>query len=220
MKKAYLFSGLGADERVFEYLTLDNQIERNYIKWVLPVHKEGLVNYAKRIIEEQIGYEDDDELILIGVSFGGIVATEVAKRIKVVKLILISSVKSKNELPHIIRLARWFGPPPSIPDFILKKPNPFTYLIFGVGEPAHKKLIDNILLDTDERFFCWAIMEIATWKNEEINGQTLHIHGTNDRIMPIKRVKNFIEVQGGGHSIIVTHSEEVSAIINQYLSNG
>jgi hypothetical protein len=48
MKNIYFFSGLGADERVFQYVDLSfcNPI---FIKWNLPFENESIENYAAKI---------------------------------------------------------------------------------------------------------------------------------------------------------------------------
>jgi len=49
----YLFPGLGADERVFEYLDLSG-FDCTIIQWSKPHGSEKIVEYARRIIAEQI----------------------------------------------------------------------------------------------------------------------------------------------------------------------
>lgn len=218
MKKAFLFSGLGADERVFGYLDLPD-IEKIPIKWVRPKAHESLSDYAKRIIEEQININPEDTLILIGVSFGGMMAAEVAKYLKPDKLIIVSSIKTQSEMPKSFRLARFIPEDKPLPSFMLNKPNFISYYLFGVKNVTHRNLIDIILKETDEVFFKWAVKEIAFWKNEEVNTQIIHIHGTKDRIMPFRLVKNAIKIIGGGHSIVVTHAQEVSRIINENIGS-
>ncbi len=66
----YYISGLGADERVFDFLTIKN-INKTYIKWIEPLKNESLNSYSKRLIEQ---IDLSKEAILIGVPFGGIVA--------------------------------------------------------------------------------------------------------------------------------------------------
>ena len=88
MKNIYFFSGLGADERVFQYVDLSfcNPV---FIKWNMPMKDECIENYALRLTEQII----EENPILVGVSFGGMIAVEVAKLIETEKVILISSAK-------------------------------------------------------------------------------------------------------------------------------
>ncbi|MCP9751582.1 alpha/beta hydrolase, partial [Ferruginibacter sp. HRS2-29] len=90
MKTIYLFSGLGADERVFKYLKFPGH-HIVHIKWITALRNEPLAAYAKRLLE-QVSTEHP---ILIGLSFGGIMAIEVSKLIPTEKVIIIASVKNR-----------------------------------------------------------------------------------------------------------------------------
>ena len=97
----YFISGLGADERVFQFLDL-SKIEHQFIKWNEPLNSESLPSYCKKLTEQ---INQNQEIILIGVSFGGIIAQEISKIISVKKVIIISSVKSFNEYSWQLKLA-------------------------------------------------------------------------------------------------------------------
>ena len=99
MYHIYLFSGLGADERVFQKLDFSN-LQTTFIEWIEPLKNEGVENYVKRIIP-QIKHPNP---ILIGLSFGGLIAIEVAKEITTEKVILIASAKNNKEIPFYFRL--------------------------------------------------------------------------------------------------------------------
>lgn len=216
MRKAYLFSGLGADERVFGFLKLEFD-QKRCIKWASPKTGEGLIDYAKRIVEEQFDKEEADPVVLIGVSFGGIVATEVSKLVKTEKLILISSLKTRREIPLTYRVAGFLKLHVLMPATMLKSANFLTYFLFGVKEKAHKQLLKTILKESDSRFLKWAMNEIVNWRNELVSEKTVHIHGTRDWILPFRCVKNVVVVLGGGHLMVITHAGEVSNFIDNPL---
>ncbi|MGB0368421.1 MAG: hypothetical protein ACPGD8_03385, partial [Flavobacteriales bacterium] len=44
-----------------------------------------------------------------------------------------------------------------------------------------------------------------------------HIHGTIDRMFPIKRIKNPIKVHGGTHLMVYVKGDEVTRLILQEL---
>jgi len=52
-----------------------------------------------------------------------------------------------------------------------------------------------------------------TWKNANKAEDIIHIHGTSDKIFPIRPIKNCIKITKGGHFMIVNKSEEISRII-------
>ncbi|MEH6513989.1 MAG: hypothetical protein V7734_12910 [Maribacter arcticus] len=74
--KIFAISGLGADERVFNFLTLDHEIVP--IRWIAPKRKETIIAYSERLIQEY-KISDENEYAILGVSFGGLIAIEISK---------------------------------------------------------------------------------------------------------------------------------------------
>lgn len=72
----YFISGLGADKRIFSKLTLSAEFDIIHIDWIVPFSKETLVSYAKRLSKV---IDVNNPFALIGVSFGGMIAVEIAK---------------------------------------------------------------------------------------------------------------------------------------------
>lgn len=70
MQKIYLVSGLGADERVFVNIKIPHS-EIIHLRWEIPLRNESISNYAKRLINQ---IDLTHNVILIGVSFGGLIA--------------------------------------------------------------------------------------------------------------------------------------------------
>ena len=114
MKNIYVISGLGADERVF-YKTNFGNNNVTHIHWVTPLHNETIEAYALRLCTH-IHHETP---ILVGLSFGGMVAMEVAKHIATEKIILISSAKTKHELPKFYRIVGKLNLHKLIPPYFL-----------------------------------------------------------------------------------------------------
>ena len=213
MIPVYIFSGLGTDERVFQYIDFSG-FTVHYIKWVTPLKAETIQSYAKRITE-QIHVHIP---ILIGVSFGGMMAVEVAKLIAVDKIILISSAKTRHELPFYYRLAGILQFHKLLPARLLKYPNRFAYWLFGAKTRLDKDLLAAILRDTDKDFLRWAIDVIAKWNNEYKHTDLIHLHGTADKIFPYRFIKGAIPVQAGGHFMIVDKAELLTTMLRKFLS--
>lgn len=212
MKTVYFFSGLGADERVFQYLDLSfcNSV---FIQWNLPLKDESIENYALRLT----GQIKDENPILVGVSFGGMMAVEVAKIIKTEKVILISSAKTKNEIPPYYRLSAKVGAHKMVPFQQLKKVKSVNYFLFGVKNPQEKTLLDAILEDTNPDFLRWAVSQIVNWKNEFIPENLIHIHGTSDKMLPYRYIKSDYSIENGGHLMIVRESPKISKILRKLI---
>lgn len=210
MKDVYLLSGLGADKRVFDFIDLSG-FRINYIHWIEPGKGETIENYARRLATQVHAANP----VLIGVSFGGMVAVELAKWIKTDHVILISSAKTKEAIPIYFRMAGRLKLNRIIPARLLKIVNRFTFLFFGAETKEDESLLRAIIQDTDEKFLKWAIDQIVNWKNVALLSNTIHIHGTHDHILPLRSADH--KIHDGGHFMIVNKADQVSKIIRGIL---
>jgi len=211
LKDIYCVSGLGADERVFQKLRFEGY-RPIHIKWIEPEAKESIGDYTKRLAS-QINAERP---ILIGLSFGGIIAVEIAKNIATEKVILISSTKNQQEVPFYFRIFRWLPIYLLLPArLILWIGQLFASWFFGLESLDERKLLKAILFDTDAHFVKWAIHQVVTWKNELIPENIYHIHGESDRIFPYQFVHEDFSVKKGGHFMIMNHAEYISNLIQK-----
>ena len=214
MKNLYVFSGLGADKRVFKYLDFSKN-NTTFIDWIIPFESETIEAYAKRL-SAQITSEKP---ILIGLSFGGIMAVEVGKNIETEKIILIASAKNKTEIPFYYRFAGLLKLHKLIPTKLMKKSNFFSFWLFGIKDNENKKLLTEILKDTDENFLKWAIDKIVYWENTIIPENIKHIHGSADRILPIQFAKSDVQIIDGGHFMTIDKFEELNVVLENLIKN-
>ena len=212
MKTVYVFSGLGADERVFHKIDF-SLYNVHFVQWIAPKKNETIEDYSLRLAA-QITTENP---ILVGLSFGGMMAVEVSKHISTEKIIIISSAKSKNEIPFYFRLAGKLGVTKIIPATALIKVNLFTNWFFSNRTVEDKKMLSAILNDTDPAFLKWAINTIATWQNTHCPYNLYHIHGDADRILPYKFVTCHETIKKGAHLMIVNRSAEVNELLNKLI---
>ena len=212
MKHIYCISGLGADERVFHKMNFPGY-ELHFINWITPDKNENIDAYAKRLLS-QIHHKNP---VLIGLSFGGMMCIEIAKKINCELIILISSVKNKNEIPRWMRLSgklklnRIF----SMRSFKLIEPLEDYYL--GVETAEEKEMVHTYRKNIDQFFANWAIDNILNWKNMSVIENIYHIHGDNDRIFSVKKLHPDFIIKGGGHFMILNKSEEVNSCISSIL---
>lgn len=211
-KELYIFSGLGADERVFQLLDFSG-FSTTFIKWTTPLENETIENYAERFLRQI----KTTKPTLIGLSFGGIIAIEIAKLIDTEKVILISSAKTKDEIPSFYRFAGQIGLHKLLPGRYLKSSNFITNWLFGASSTFDKQLLKQILIDTDPIFLKWAIDKIVRWTNLTPSPNIFHIHGTSDRILPISFVNCNSRIENGGHLMTLNKSYEINQILRQQL---
>ena len=211
-KTLYLFSGLGADARVFQKLKFDN-CNPVFISWLPPLKREGLSHYAGRLLSQLTAPNP----VLIGLSFGGLVAVEVAQQIATEKVILINSAQTRSELPPYFRALGKTKLHRVLPAGLAKKPNLLKNWAFGVTSAQTKTLLAQILHDTDPLFLRWAANALLNWKNDKPLSNGVHIHGTADRLLPIRFVKADYEIEGGGHLMPLDRAEELSALLQKII---
>ncbi|MFT3702355.1 MAG: hypothetical protein QM802_08300 [Agriterribacter sp.] len=101
MKTVYCICGLGADERIFSKINWGDA-KVHYLQWLIPAKDEPLADYALRMSKR---IETDAPFTLVGVSFGGMISSEISKLIPVEKLVLISSIQTYHQLPAWMKAA-------------------------------------------------------------------------------------------------------------------
>lgn len=212
-KNIYCISGLGADEKAFERLKIDGY-HLLHLRWLSPMKNESLSSYAKRMAE-QIG---ESEPILIGLSFGGMVAIEIAKQMPVKKLVLISTAKHFLEIPFWMRLSGML----KLHKIIPLKSNRLTQKAdnrrMGIETEEERALVDSYRKKADQKYVNWAVDQILTWKNTWAPEKIFHIHGANDRMFPIRNIRPTHVIPNGTHLMVLNRAEEVSRCIEEILS--
>ena len=100
---------------------------------------------------------------------------------------------------------------------ILKKNNVVTNWFFGTKEKQEKDLLTQILKETDSQILKWSIDKIVNWKNMTVPENVIHIHGNNDKILPINFVHCNYVVENAGHFMTMTHSKEISELLQKII---
>lgn len=193
-----LIPGMGADHRLFDGIELPGH-EVLRTAWI--PHREGerLSAYAGRFADHYgVGTAD----ILIGVSMGGIVAGAMAQRVPPQRLILISSCTDIRQLSPLIAVLSPVGP----------------YSPFGLARllprglmPAQRKLALEMFEAQDMAFIRWACGAVMLWTGAPRLPGTVTIHGSADRVFPIRRQPQVdVTIQGGGHLMVIDRAAEVA----------
>lgn len=208
----YILSGLGVDRRVFDKVNFGG-LKVIHLEWIPPISTESISCYAQRL-STKITTECP---VLIGLSFGGMVAMEIAKIIDVKQVILLASAKDDNELPKLYKLIGTLRIHKFIPASVLKSHHILSNYFFGISLKEDKIMLKQILQETDAKFLSWAINQIVKWKNKTIPNNLVHIHGCKDRIIPIRNVIPTFIIQRAGHFMTVTHAKEIESLIQKIL---
>lgn len=211
MQKLYCISGLGADERVFQYLDL-SFAHPVFITWINPLPGETLEMYARRLKEEFIGEENP---LIIGLSLGGMLATEIAKQLPKANVIIISSAKTRRELPLYWRFFRYIPVYKILTYNLVKQTQALQEYFLGAGSQLSRQYEKTVIDRANMQFYKWAIGAIVSWENKAAPSNVFHIHGSNDRLLPLRFTKPDFIVNNGGHLMIIENADEVSAVLKQ-----
>ena len=196
----YLMPGLAASTAIFERIVLpENDFEIHLLEWEIPLGKESLADYAKRIAAKI----KQPNPVLIGVSFGGILVQEMAKYIDVRKVIIISSVKSNLEFPRRLKIAKTTKAYKLIPMSLILNIESLAKFSFGEKVNQRLKLYERFLSVRDIGYLNWAVEQVVLWDRTVVDEGVIHIHGDMDDVFPIKNIKNCTVVKGGTHVMIL-----------------
>lgn len=196
----YFMPGMAANPSIFDYVELpEEQFKVHLLEWFMPNTGETLAEYAKRMCDK-IKHEN---VVLLGVSFGGVLVQEMSKYVNVRKLIIISSVKTKNELPKKMKLAKATKAYKLLPTKFVSNFESFAKYAFGETIKKRVKLYKKYLSVNDKRYLDWAIHNMVCWGQEDVLPNIIHIHGDKDPVFPIKNISGCIIVKGGTHIMII-----------------
>ena len=196
----YFMPGMAASSTIFEKINLpEAQFEIHLLEWFMPEENETLQNYAQKMCQKIT----HDNPVLIGVSFGGILVQEMTQLIATRKAIIISSVKTNKELPRRMKIAKTTKAYKLLPTSLLQNIEDLVKYAFGDKIKKRLALYEKFLSMKDKKYLDWAIEQVVCWNREQIDEKVIHIHGDADEVFPSKNIKNFINVKGGTHLMIV-----------------
>lgn len=196
----YFMPGMAASPTIFEYIKLpEHQFRMHYLEWIIPLKDESIENYAKRMAK----YITHTNVVLIGVSFGGILVQEMNKHISLVKLIIVSSVKNKHELPFRMKLSRITKTYKLVPTRLVSSFEDLGKYAFGNSVKKRLHLYKKYLSVRDKAYLDWAIKQVVCWNQDKSIPGIIHIHGEKDRVFPLYHIKDCIAIKGGTHIMII-----------------
>jgi pimeloyl-ACP methyl ester carboxylesterase len=209
----YFISGLAADRRVFQNIELPEGYTPHYLDWITPYKNETLQQYAERLTAK---IDPSKPFVVVGVSFGGMLAIEIAKKFPAAKAILISSVPSSGKLPIYFKWAGKLRLHKLVPIPLLKFAAQ-TKRLFTVETTAQKKFLNEMIRNSDKNLIRWSINAILSWRSDEPHAQYIHIHGSRDEILPLKYAGGTHIINGAGHMMVLTRAKEINRILGDVL---
>ena len=154
---------------------------------------------------------------MMGLSFGGMVCIEIAKQIHVEKIIIISSIKTSMELPSWMKTIAKLKLNRILPIGSSKLTEPIQNHFLGISTTEEKQMVAASRKKVTKQYSEWAVNQAINWKNDWHHPEIYHIHGDNDKMFPIKKIKPTHTLKDAGHFMILNRAEEVSLYINSIL---
>lgn len=212
MKKVYFIAGLGADRRAFNFLDL-SFCEPIFIEWIPPMPEETLQSYALRLFTSI----NDEKATIVGLSFGGMLATEMAIAYPATTVIIISSAKTFKEIPAYLRFWRKLPVYKYVSNNSMKLSGGIVLRILGARGKQQQQLQQEIIKSSNPSFTRWAMDAIVRWRNEIVPGNVTHIHGIADKLLPYRYVKANHTIIDGEHVMVMDRAPELSELLRQLI---
>jgi pimeloyl-ACP methyl ester carboxylesterase len=203
-----LLTGMTPDDRIYDRL-LPRLANASIVPWIAPQPNEALSPYCDRLAAT---IDRDAPIIICGVSFGGIVARELAPKIKAMCCVIISSVRDPQELPPWFRCFRPFAG--RYVSTVLNCAGTFATLF---PPPVRTRATSRAtkLAGNSGSWHRWATSSVLSWSPQAQGSEvkTVHIHGDRDTTFPIRYTRPDVVIRGGGHVLPLTHDREVARIL-------
>lgn len=210
--------GLGYTNRIFENLELSS-FTIEYLNWIEPKTNEKINQYALRLFSTI--KRSSEKTILIGHSLGGIVSQEIASAHQIEKIILLSSIKSRKELPLYFKLTQ----PLRLHKLFTRALCLKTVRYWGKGHgfetESEKELFKSMVGKQTNGYLQWALAALSTWHEPKVPSQTeiVQIHGTNDRTLPYRLVSApDFTIENGTHICVHKKGEMISELIKKIVA--
>ena len=209
----YCMPGMAASPKIFEFISLPKPIKIHLLSWIPPLKDEPLTDYAIRMCERVT----QTNPITLGVSFGGVLVQEMSKYLPGCQVVIVSSIKSKDELPLSMKMAKKTNAHKLLPMQWINNLDNLSLFVFGEGIQKRLALYQKYLSERNPDYLSWAIDSLVNWDKTEISNNIIHIHGEKDTVFPIKNLSHpFIKIKGG-HAAIITQAhwfnKELSKIL-------
>lgn len=214
--KIYTISGLGADIKSFEFLELNPDVELVELPWLEPLKSESIEGYARRMAAPIDAKKD---FILMGYSFGGIIAQEICEFLKPKKLILISTIVHENEKPNFMRWGRKTKAHRWLPYSFFTNHKVLSYTFFRKLYDPHLPQLSRYFTHTSHSYLKWSVKNITRWeKKSTFEGEILRLHGSRDIVFPSKKIKKAQFIPKGTHLMLLQRAKKISKEINDFVT--
>ncbi len=217
MPKLYFISGLGADSRAFSLIDRFEGYENVFLEWLPPSHsKETIEAYTLRLIQNHNISKDD---VIIGLSFGGLVAQEIAKTTPCKTIIFISSFRDKRDLKTFLQFLLKLKLYKILPNFRMNWFDKFAVQFFSIKSKEGKEGLLDMMKKTDPKLMKWSMCHLNSYNHYQPTKSNIYnIIGTKDKLLKQWRFnENNYVIKNAGHLMVYENAEEVNQLLKRIL---
>ena len=200
-QRVVLLPGMGGDARMHaEIARMVPGVES--AGW--PDHRgcPGLGDYAERVID-QLGITAHD--VIGGSSLGGIVSSEIHRRLGCRALVMIGSCDDPRFIQPLLHRLTWVG-----------ERIPLAVILKLLGPLGNVSLLLKMIHECDPEFIRWACGALGRWPGARASpGAAWRIHGALDPVILATGQRLDQVLPTGGHIIALSHPQLVASFIRR-----
>ena len=199
----WVLSGMGGDPRLYDTVKFPTDV--THVRWDDFVDCDTIPELAERIIE--LGIQDGD--VIVGTSLGGMVALEIARRVRIDKVVLLGSCVHPREINQFFLSFSVFAK--SFPWKLFQKLIRILIII-----PVPRRRIFRMFVDTDVEFFKRMCYAPKYWQGyEDYPGRMYRMHGRFDPLILRRRHVDYDLLVNATHLLAIESPKQTSAFLAQ-----
>lgn len=206
--RAIFLPGVGVDGRLFRPQR-ELPFPFDVPPWLPVRRREPLAAYARRFAES-VGRAD----LLVGVSFGGVLAQELASRVGARLVVGIATGRHRRDVPRLLRfaelVARNIAPLTTAPGRLAVQAR-----LFGGLTPRQARLMVSMMKESSPEFVREAARMVCGWEGCPAACPSRFLHGREDLIMRPRTFQPDVWIEGAGHLVNLTHARRVNAFVRR-----
>jgi pimeloyl-ACP methyl ester carboxylesterase len=185
-----------------------------YLDWLSPGKNESIPAYAGRMAAQ---IDTGEPFFILGLSLGGMIASEIVRRHPMGKLILVASIPHAGHLPVYYRWMQRIRLQKLVPVSAIKT-GVFLRRYFTTESREDKKMLRQMIRDADPGLIRWSLNAVLAWQLADPPREIVHIHGTKDIVLPMRYTSPTHIIEGGSHLMIFDRAQDINAILAEILA--
>lgn len=208
----YAIPGFGTTADLFSNISVEGA-ELVVLQWPAASHDDTMESYARKFLPQ---IDTTKPFCLLGVSFGGMLCTELCGILKPQHTFLVSSARARHELPWFLRILKYIPLHRCISENAHRRLARYGRPMIGFDKAYLPQFI-KMASSMGPQYFRNCSRIIVNWRRESPPENLTSLHGSADRLILYSGVKADHTIRGGTHAMVVMQAAEISSILSQQL---